>query len=189
MNGLETEKVTDDNQLNAWVSAGVMVYSYSKRLLFEYVRCLPDQSNDVIHIETDSIYFNKKFQQEFVKNVEAYKQPTHPTQGNYPIAIGSELGNVKVEKDFQGTSYFLGKKFYCIGDLYKIKGIPLKTIDEFGNDVKLVDEELYEKVFNGQSVVKEFYTMKKSLFSEKTYISSHKMKRSINPAMEYKKYE
>lgn len=186
MNGVNAEKVFEKETFNTWVSAGVMIYSYSKRLLFEYVRCLPNNSDDVIHIETDSIYFNKKNNDVFIQNIKNYKQKGLDF---YPITIGDDLGNVKVEKDTDAVSYFLGKKFYCIGDLYKIKGIPLKTIDEHGNDVKLVDESLYEDIYNGKTLVKEFYTMKKSLFSESTYISSHKMSRTIKPAMEYKLYQ
>lgn len=186
LNGVETQKVRDGEKWNTWVAAGCMVYSYSKRLLFEYVRCLPDNSNDVIHIETDSLYFNKKFQKTFVENVEAYKQGSGDY---YPVSIGSELGNVKVEKDTTATSYFLGKKFYCIGDLYKIKGIPLSTIDEHGNDVELVNTQLYQDVFDGKTVKVDFQTMKKALFAERTFISSHTMSRTINPKKGYKLYE
>ena len=185
LNGIDAVKVEDEDKYNIWVNAGVMVYSYSKRLLFEYVRCLPNNSDDVIHIETDSIYFNKKHQHAFVENVKKY---VSPKLNHYPIKIGADLGNVKVEKDTTDVSYFLGKKFYCIGDLYKIKGIPLKTIDEYGNDVELVNTELYESIYNGKSVVKEFYTMKKALFAENTYISSHKMSRTVKPCMEYKEW-
>ncbi len=96
---------------------------------------------------------------------------------------------MKVEKDTDATSYFLGKKFYCIGDLYKIKGIPLKTIDEYGNDVVLVDQSLYDAVYHGETVRREFYTMKKSLYGESTQISCHKMSRCVRPAMTYKHYE
>lgn len=186
LNGLNAEKVFSESKMNTWVSAGVMVYSWSKRLLFEYVKCLPKNSDDVIHIETDSIYFNKKHNEEFIENVKNYKQGKIDF---YPVEIGSDLGNVKVEKDTSATSYFLGKKFYCIGDLYKIKGIPLKTIDEYGNDVELVNTELYETIYNGQKVVKSFYTMKKALFSENTYISSHKMSRTISPSGVYSLYK
>ncbi len=186
LNGVNAEKVSDGEKLNAWVSAGVMVYSYSKRLLFEYVRCLPSNSDDVIHIETDSIYFNKKHEQQFIKNITEY---TQPKIGHYPVSIGADLGNVKVEKDTDSVSYFLGKKFYCIGDLYKIKGIPLKTIDEYGNDVELVNTQLYDDIYNGKTLVKEFYTMKKALFADNTYISSHKMSRTIRPNMKYSLYE
>jgi hypothetical protein len=186
LNGLSITKSQEGQKFNVWVSAGIMVYSYSKRLLFEYVKCLPNNSDDVIHIETDSIYFNKKHNATFIKNIASYKPKGID---HYPIAIGSELGNVKVEKDTKEVSYFLGKKFYCIGDLYKIKGIPLKTIDKFGNDVSLVDNTLYEDIYNRKTLVKEFYTMKKSLFSQTTFISSHKMSRTIRPAMEYQLYE
>ena len=185
MNGLAVEKKQEKSKMNPWVGCGVMVYSWSKRLLFECVGCLPRNSDDVIHIETDSIYFNKKDNNEFVKNVQEYKQNGIDY---YPMAIGDELGNIKVEKDTDDVSYFLGKKFYCIGDLYKIKGIPLKTIDEAGNDVYLVDQSLYEDVYQGKSIVREFYTMKKTLFGERCEISSHKMTRTVKPAMEYKEY-
>ena len=186
LNGVMAEKIQEKPKLNTWVTAGVMVYSYSKRLLFEYVRCLPADSDDVIHIETDSIYFHKKNNEKFIQNVSAYKQSGLDV---YPIQIGDELGNVKVEKDTDATSYFLGKKFYCIGDLYKIKGIPLKTIDEYGNDVVLVDQSLYDAVYHGETVRREFYTMKKSLYGESTQISCHKMSRCVRPAMAYKHYE
>lgn len=186
LNGVTAEKIQEKPKLNTWVTAGVMVYSYSKRLLFEYVRCLPADSDDVIHIETDSIYFHKKNNEKFIQNVSSYKQCGLDF---FPIQIGDELGNVKVEKDTDATSYFLGKKFYCIGDLYKIKGIPLKTIDEYGNDVVLVDQSLYEAVYNGETVRREFYTMKKSLYGESTQISCHKMSRCVRPAMTYKHYE
>lgn len=186
MNGIHSTKEVSDDKVNIWVNAGCMVYSYSKRLLFEYVRCLPNNSEDVIHIETDSIYFNKKHNDAFIENINNY---TQPKIGKYPVSIGANLGNVKVEKDTDEVSYFLGKKFYAIGDLFKIKGIPLKTIDEYGNDVRLVDTELYDTIYRGEVVVKEFYTMKKSLFGEKIYISSHKMKRTITGNMEYKLYD
>lgn len=186
MNGINARKETSEDKNNIWVSAGCMVYSYSKRLLFEYVRCLPKDSDDVIHIETDSIYFNKKNNAQFIENIKNYKQPK---LGYYPVTIGANLGNVKVEKDTDEVSYFLGKKFYCIGDLYKIKGIPLKTIDEYGNDVKLVDTQLYDDIYNGKTIVKEFCTMKKALFDETTYISSHRMTRTIRGNMKYNLYE
>ena len=185
LNGIDAVKIEDEDKYNIWVNAGVMVYSYSKRLLFEYVRCLPANSDDVIHIETDSIYFNKKHQEAFVKNVEKY---VSSKLDYYPVKIGADLGNVKVEKDTTDVSYFLGKKFYCIGDLYKIKGIPLKTIDEYGNDVELVNTDLYERVYKGEKVVKEFYTMKKALFADNTYISSHKMSRTVNACMKYQEW-
>ena len=151
MNGLGMERVKSAVRHNVWVNAGVMVYSYSKRLLFEYMKCLPANSDDVIHVETDSMYFDKRHNEAFRERVLSYKQPAG--QDRYPVAIGSALGNVKVEKDTTDVSYFLGKKFYSIGELHKIKGIPLRTIDAHGNDIQLVSQELYEVVFQGGAVV------------------------------------
>jgi hypothetical protein len=43
-----------------------MVYSYSKRLLFEYVKNLPNNSDDVIQIETDGIYVDGRCKEKFI---------------------------------------------------------------------------------------------------------------------------
>jgi len=148
-------------------------------LLFDYINCLPNKSDDVIHVETDSFYFETKHKNAMIENLNNY-------EGEFNCKIGNELGNVKLEKEKCNT-IFVWKKFYYIDEkCMRIKGIPLKTIDEHGNEVKLVNRELYEKVLNGEKAEKEFYTMKKSLFGE-IYISSHKITRAINPK-DYTKY-
>ena len=58
-----------------------------------------------------------------------------------------------------------------------------KTIDEAGNDVRLVDIKLYEDVYAGQTIDRSFHTMKKNLYNG-TYIAVHKMTRTIRPTME-----
>jgi hypothetical protein len=185
INGISFKKDVDEDNKNYWVGCGVMVYSYSKRLLFEYIRQLPNDSDDIIHVETDGIYFPTKYSKTFEKNVKQYK-------GDYPVAIGDGLGNVKPEHVSSGDSYWLGKKFYYMDDngedVYRIKGIPKKTIDKYGNDVVLVNKKLYEDVYNGNEVKKEFYTLTKTLFG-KTQITSHKSSRTIKPNMEYKEYK
>jgi len=136
IDGLGFNREQTENKMNVWVGAGVMVYSYSKRNLWEYIRLLPNQSDDIIHIETDGIYFPTKHREYLGEQVKKYK-------GEYPIAFGEELGNVKDEHESVGPSYWLGKKFYYMnckneGDVLKIKGVPLKTIDKEGNEVKII---------------------------------------------------
>jgi hypothetical protein len=154
------------------MGCGVMIYSYSKRLLFEYINLLPNKSEDVIHIETDSVYFNRNNGDEFKENVENY-------EGEYPVKIGDALGNVTQEKDEEGVCHFLGKKFYQIGDIFKIKGIPMKTITEDGTLINIVNQSIFERVFAGENVRVEYTTLKKNLYG-KTYISQHKCHRTIN---------
>ena len=186
VNSVAFNKKTDDEVQNLYVIAGVMVYSYSKRLLFEYIRCLPNNSNDIIHVETDSIYFHTKHTESFINNVDNYK-------GDYPVIIGDCLGSVKAEHISQGDSYFLGKKFYyldCINDgkVFKVKGIPKSTIDEKGSKVVLVNEELYKTVYSGENVVKEFAVLNKTLWGE-IKITAHRQTRTINSHPElYKEY-
>ena len=89
-----------------------------------------------------------------------------------------------MEYDTDKVSYFLGKKFYYIENSMKIKGCPLKTIDDDGKTINCFEAEYYEKIFNGESVSVEFGTMVKNLWGE-TYISAHRMKRTVRPMMEY----
>lgn len=189
-NGIEVVKDTTDNEdkINEWIVTGIMVYSYSKRLLFEYIKCLPNESDDVIHVETDSIYFSSKLKEQFLKNVSNYT-------GSYPCMMGDDLGNLKIEKSTSEgeVAYFLGKKFYHItteyGDITKVKGIPQQTIDIYGNKIKLVDTTLFESIYAGNEVTKTFQTLKKSLFAAKTTISSHTMTRTVRGNQEFKLYE
>lgn len=193
INGVGVEQ-EDNDQINLWVGTGVMIYSYSKRNLFEYIRMLPNDANDVIHIETDGIYFDARLMSKFEKNLANYK-------GEYPIAMGNELGHIKVEHISQGESYWLGKKFYYMydkGDVIRIKGIPVKTIDDWGNKVDIVTKELYEQVYNWKPIKDEkgkvvnpikrsFKTLRKQLWGQ-TQISSHTMSRTITPRMTYQVY-
>jgi hypothetical protein len=213
LGGIGCVKNRTGKKLNPWLVCGVIVYSYSKRLLHEYMRCMPNGTDDIINVETDSMYFDKKHQEAFIANVEAIVS-------DYPIRIGkgvdAPLGCVKQEYDESGVSYFLGKKFYALGAIeqkegtyqinsgdivsniydsnYKIfksmknKGISPHTIDAHGNKVQLLTTEFYENVYKGIPQIRSFGTMKKNLFG-KTYISHHIMSRTSNPACEYKLWE
>lgn len=194
LNGCGVEKTFNEDKINDWIVPGIMVYSYSKRLLFEYIKCLPKNSDSVIHIETDGIYFSTRDLDEFSKNLESYK-------GSYPCKYGEDLGNLKIEKTTHNeVAYFLGKKFYCITmnsnynnktrdekdkNIYRVKGIPQKTITEEGVDNYLVDVKLYDDVYNGLTVNKKFFTLKKSLFNSDISISSYEMSRDIKPNCKY----
>lgn len=198
-NGIEYEKTFNTDKINDWLIAGIMVYSYSKRLLFEYIKCLPNKSNDVIHIETDGIYFSTKHLNEFSKNLKNYK-------GEYPCCFGDDLGNLKIEKSTEKgqVAYFLGKKFYCITmndnyinkvrdnkdkNIYRVKGIPQTTLNPDGSSKYLVDVGLYNDIFNGQELQRTFSTLKKTLFTEKASIATYEMTRTIKPNCSYKLYE
>jgi hypothetical protein len=189
LNGVCMGKEFHEDKVNDWISCGIMVYSYSKRLLFEYIKCLPDKSNDVIHIETDGIYFSTRHLNTFTENLNNY-------EGDYPCKFGENLGNLKIEKTtHEGqVAYFLGKKFYCITmpdgkNIMRIKGIPQSTIDDYGNKIQLVDTELYEDIYNGKSKTKEFQTLRKALFTQNTHISSHTITRTIKPNQKYAYYK
>jgi hypothetical protein len=201
MNGVEFVKDTTktENKINLWITAGVMIYSYSKRLLFEYINCLPNKSDDVIHIETDGIYFPLGLKNDFIKNVGEY-------DGSFKeVCIGDKLGNIDIEVEKEGTSYWLGKKFYYIYTTYnkdgsidygnskiKIKGIPTKTITNDGSYIDLVDEKFYEDIYNGKERTTEFSTLTKFLFdnskSNTINIASYQMKRTTKAGMKYNEY-
>ena len=176
--GVKYIKTYNNTKPNYWVVAGCMIYSYSKRLLFEYKRLLP---TPIIHVETDSLYFHNKALEQFVKNVGEYK-------GYYPVKFGNDLGNIKLEHMSVGPSYFLGKKFYYLiceedGEICRIKGIPFSTITDAGTRKTLVNRELYEAVFQGQVVVKEFASIRRTLDGD-TRLNAFIQHRTIKPTME-----
>ena len=201
LNGVDFSK--DDTEtkfkINQWITAGVMIYSYSKRLLFEYINLLPNKSNDVIHVETDGIYFGLPHKEKFLENASKY-------DGDFKeVMIGDKLGNLDVEVEKEGVSYWLGKKFYYIYTNYnkdgsidygnskiKIKGIPTTTIDDYGTKIDLVNEKFYEDIYAGKTVVTEFSAMTRFLFDSKRSntigLSAYKMKRTTKANMKYREY-
>ena len=188
MNNMGVEKQFHDDKINDWIIAGVMVYSYSKRLLFEYINMLPNKSNDVIHVETDGIYFSTKHYEEFKKNVSTYK-------GDFKnITFGNELGNIKMEYNtHNNNNYFLGKKSYCIEKdtdkfTYKWKGAPSNTISDDGTKINLLNLQVYKDIYEGKPVLLNFKCLKKKLYGEKTIIMSYTMSRELKGHMEYKEY-
>lgn len=182
-NGHHTIKEASDKE-NMYVGLGVMIYSYSKRLLFEYINMLPEKSNSVIATETDSIYFPKNCLKSLEDGCETY-------EGEYPVKFGSELGNIKIEKNTDEVCYFLGKKFYYIAGNYVIKGIPKYTIDDAGTKIELVNKQLYEDIYKwkqgDQLIQRTFKTIKKSLYG-KTELYSTNITRTITPSLTYKEY-
>jgi hypothetical protein len=195
---------------NTWIVAGCMVYSYSKRLLFEYIDCLPNKSDDVIHVETDGIYFPLPLRDEFKANVAAYAGPFKE------VMIGDKLGNIEVEIEQPGTSYWLGKKFYYIktahletktiskhayNDEYEIdylkskirlKGIPTRTIDSHGRNIDLINEHFFEDIYAGLEIITEFAAISKSLFDSKqsktVSMHAYQMSRTTRGRLAYKEY-
>ena len=208
LNGVKVIKVYDNGQnqassvsnvrsrriadVNVWVAAGVCVYSYSKILLFKYINLLPKQAEDVIHVETDGIYFPARCLETFRENLA--RLPPNPA---FPLAIGSELGNVKIESVSIGSSYWLGKKFYyyrCekkneMVDVMRLRGIVQKTIAEDGTTIQVVEPSVYERVYNGESFPLEFATLKKVFYGGKVHIQAHRTQRRVRPmCMPYKLY-
>lgn len=187
LNGVYIEKEANGS-FNDWIVSGVMIYSYSKRLLFEYINCLPNKSDDVIHVETDGIYFSTVHKQSFLNNLSNY-------QGDYKeVMMGNALGNLDCEKTTQAgqVAYFLGKKFYCITTdkepIFKIKGVPQKTINDDGSEKVLVNLKAYDDIYNGKTVNFEFKTIKRSLYCDNTSLRGFTMSRNIKPMGVYKQF-
>ena len=212
--GIGCQKVFHEGKVNPWVVSGCMVYSYSKQLLFEYIRCLPRGSDDVIHIETDGIYFSTRHLPVFERKLAAY-------QGDYPCMFGENLGNLKIEKTTKPgqIAYFLGKKFYTITmddkylnkkrddndhSIYRVKGCPQQTIKADGSKYYIVDNKFYRDIYalgkrgydfdaplqdNDMSICKGFETLKKTLWGAETKISAHTMQRRFRPSQVYHHYQ
>jgi len=174
--------------VNVWVSAGVCVYAHSKILLFKYIDLLPNQADDVIHVETDGIYFPTRCWAAFERNLRE-----RTPEARFPLALGNELGSLKRESTSVGSSYWLGKKFYYYQtsdgkEAMRIKGMPQKTIAADGTSVQLVDRVLYEQVYAGQAVTKEYATLTKQFFGKEVKIQAHRTRRTVRPMCMYGLY-
>ena len=187
LNGVGVEKMFNEGKYNDWLITGIMVYSYSKRILFEYINCLPRKANNVIHVETDGIYAPLCDIDEFTNNLNNYK-------GEYPCKFGNDLGNIKIEhkSNIDDKAHFIGKKFYdfCEGDKWisRVKGIVKKTINADGSTKIIVDKEFYEKVARGETIISEFATLNKKLMGKDIKISAHNMTRTTRPSGKYHTY-
>lgn len=188
INGCQINKMKNE-KINEWITTGIMTYSMSKRILFDFIHCLPN--NDcVIHIETDGVYFPFRYLEEYKNNI--YEKSKLKTSPRY-MDIGDELGMMEIDPESVGDSYWLGKKFYTYTDVksnkptYKIKGIPLKTIDDRGRKVELVNLEMYKKIYEGEEQKRTFKTLKKELYGNTTIIATE-ITRTIKPLMAYKEY-
>ena len=175
--------------INSWITSGVMVYSKSKIILFDYIHCLPNKSDDIVHIETDGMYFPYKYHDEYLLNIQ--QRIDNDIKCPEYFKVGSALGNMEKDKVSDGISYWLGKKCYTYNSKNKstfaLKGMPLKTIQPDGSSKTLIDTSFFEGLYEGIPQKREYLTMKKSLFNN-TYIASFYTSRTINPLTKYEEY-
>jgi hypothetical protein len=144
--------------------AGVEILSMSKRIMNE-VMCLAEdkgymmyyQDTDSIHIDYDEV---AKLEIDFK---EKYNRDL----------TGKQMGQLHIDFDLEGAvgeiyaknSYFLGKKMYIDeiesinekgeiinGFHIRMKGIPNKTIEYYCKENKISSLELYEKLYNHESI-------------------------------------
>ena len=109
LNGVNYRKDKQDMKTNHWLTCGLMMYSYSKFLLYDYIRCLPLKGDSVIQIETDGIYAPFRDFAEFRYNLQNYDGPFAESMK----LNGKELGNLVLEHVSDNDAIFLGKKKYC----------------------------------------------------------------------------
>ena len=202
--GLENNgmvQVGERKVFNEWVIAGVMVYSFSKRLLWEYVRCLPNGADDVILVETDGLYFGLPHKKAFIENVEALNDPI--------IKIGEDLGNVENELSEEKEGFVMGKKDYLFGDIkyledgmtdwdntkLRCKGMRKCTIEDDGTKKDLLDKDFFIRRYMGETISKTWKAIDKNLYGSRKKASlslaGYDMTRQMKPhnISSYKVYE
>lgn len=172
--------IEDDNLVNNLLVSGVCIYEYSKIMLFEYIDCMP--GHDIIHTETDSLYFESKYLDTVINNINNYKgELSEISYGN------NELGGVKLEHNSKPgeIAYFIGKKIYMIKEngeyTFRCKGVPIKTFDADGTEKQIITESFYENLYNGVPQTISFKSMKRKLFGKEIDVGGYEMTRTINP--------
>ena len=155
----------------------VLWFIVSKRLLWEYVLCLPNGADDVILVETDGLYFGLPHKEAFIKNVEALNDPI--------IKIGEELGNVENEISEEKEGFVLGKKDYLFGDIkyfedgmtnwddtkLRCKGFRKSTIDDDGTKKDILDKQFFIDRYMGETISKTWKAIDKNLFGSRKKLS------------------
>lgn len=180
LNGINYRKEKKEHKMNYWLTCGLMMYGYSKMLLFDYIRCLPNKSNSVIQIETDGIYAPFRDFPEFRQNLMA-------NDGKFAESMrlnGKELGNLVLEHISDDHAIFLGKKKYCFHCemeekyIMRMLGVPSQTYTEEGTKIDLVTPEVYQKVFAGIDQRLEFMSIRKTM-EDMPELVGFKQKRTI----------
>ena len=165
LNGVNYRKDKQDMKTNHWLTCGLMMYSYSKFLLYDYIRCLPLKGDSVIQIETDGIYAPFRDFAEFRHNLQNHDGPFAESMK----LNGKELGNLVLEHVSDNDAIFLGKKKYCFHCemekefVMRMLGVPGQTYDDDGKIVDLVTPQVYENVFNGKNQTLEYMSIRKTM--------------------------
>ena len=190
INGVNYRKDKKDMKTNHWLTCGLMMYSYSKFLLFDYIRCLPLKGDSVIQIETDGIYAPFRDFAEFRHNLQNEDGPFADSMK----LNGKELGNLVLEHVSDNDAIFLGKKKYCFHCemekefVMRMLGVPGQTYDDDGKIVDLVTPSVYENVFNGKNQTLEYMSIRKTM-ENMPELTGFKQKRTIYAnALLYKTY-
>lgn len=191
LNGVNYRKEKNEMKMNYWLTCGLMMYGFSKMLLFDYIRCLPDKSDSVIQIETDGIYAPFRDFAEFRQNLLA-------NDGKFAESMklnGKELGNLVLEHISDDEAIFLGKKKYCfhceIDQKYimRMLGVPAQTYNDEGTKFDLVTPQVYKNVFAGIDQRMEYMSIRKTMENMPELVG-FKQKRTIYAnSMLYKVYE
>lgn len=115
---------------------------------------------------------------------EQLKGNIRKCDANYLVALGKELGNVKVDQKSCEHSNFLAKKNFALPDyerkvLYKtdmcpITGMPHNTMDQYGNKRILVNRSLCENLHEAHPVRTSFHSLKKSLWVGERKLNAHR---------------
>lgn len=187
LNKMNVKKVTQ-HKINEWVMTAPCLYDYSKMILFDYINCLPNKEADVIHVETDGIYFRTDCLSRFTENLN---------NNTNMIIMGDKLGNLKIEKTTQAhnVAWFIGKKNYCIttdkgakyfalpdedhSNIFKVKGVPQFNMNANGSKSRIVDITFYNELWNGIDQSMTFTTLKKNLFKAESTIGVFEMTRTV----------
>lgn len=171
----------EEECFNHFMPLGTNIYLQSKMILFDYIEALPNKQEDVIHCETDSLFFYTKHIKEFEKNL------SQATPGSM-IAVGKHVGNIKQETKYTSTkpSYFLMKKGYYLENdnkkKFAMKGIPKKTVEKDGSETKTNMLELFETLHSGKPYTVSFNRLEKKLWCPedgKPKIYSMETKRTV----------
>jgi hypothetical protein len=183
INGFRKVIEPSKSHINEYLHVGLMIYDFSKRMLFDYMFCTPGGPDSNISTETDGIANLAELKEQFIANIKTRMTPDKPWFG-----YGKLLGNIEQDKiSVEGfPSYFMGKKMYAymvekkgkLSPLMRLKGIPGTILEDDGTKVDLIKFEDYEKLYRGEDVLYNYRTFKRNIF-EDVYVARCDVHRTV----------
>ena len=146
---------------------GCEILSMSKRIMNRVICLAEDNGHKIYYQDTDSLFIDASAKDMIIKEFEIkYNRPLIGADlGQFKGDLKIKYGNKTAKNTVGAVSVFLGKKCYYIKmkgerddgtyvekDKLRMAGIPASTLDHTRAKLNITNQEMYEKLYSGESI-------------------------------------